>query len=103
MADVTVTPAQNGGAVTVRAGDAVVVRLPENPTTGYRWQVTAGGTPSGDEFVPGPGGAAGAAGERVLRFMAPASGAMRLELESRRAWEAGQAPQARFAFTVSVR
>ena len=103
MAEVTVTSAQNGGAVTVGAGDTVIVRLPENPTTGYRWQVVAGGAPLGDDFMPASSGAAGAAGERVLRFSAPASGVMTLELDSRRAWEAGATPQARFAVTVTVR
>ena len=103
MAEITVTSAHNGSAVTVGAGDTVVVRLPENPTTGYRWHVTGGGAPSGDDFTPASGGAAGAAGERVFRFTARASGAMSLELQLRREWESGAMPESRFVVTISVR
>ena len=102
MAEVAVTSAQNGATVTAGAGDTVVVRLPENPTTGYRWAVTAGGSPSADTFRPG-GSAPGAAGERVLSFKAPASGTMRLELALRRAWETGGAAQSSFSVTIALR
>ena len=36
---VTLTEANNGQAIELRQGDAVDLRLHENPTTGFRWQV----------------------------------------------------------------
>ena len=34
---VTVSTAQSGTSVQLAAGQALLVRLPSNPTTGYRW------------------------------------------------------------------
>lgn len=41
---ITVTADDNGGTVAVPAGDVVLVKLEENPTTGYQWNATAGGS-----------------------------------------------------------
>ena len=38
---VTLTEASNGAAVEIRNGDAIEVMLPENATTGFRWQVVS--------------------------------------------------------------
>ena len=37
----TLTSADNGRTVDLRVGDQVTLRLPENPSTGYRWAVDA--------------------------------------------------------------
>jgi predicted secreted protein len=99
MADIVLTQANNGTTVSANAGDVIVVRLTENPTTGYRWEVAGGASPSADDFAPA-GGGQGAAGERVLRFAA-ASGPIALVL--RRAWEADKPPQATFGVTVALK
>ena len=39
MTVVDISTADNGARVEVRPGDAIVLRLPDNPTTGYRWQL----------------------------------------------------------------
>jgi TolB protein len=46
--------AQNGQNVTVPEGNEVIVRLPENPTTGYSWNVTVspGLAVTGDRYEP---------------------------------------------------
>ncbi|MFZ3555113.1 protease inhibitor I42 family protein [Streptomyces sp. BH055] len=57
--------------VTVRHGDEIVVRLPENGTTGHQWQVQEiEGTleVTGSEFLPPDVLAPGAGGTRVLRL-----------------------------------
>jgi inhibitor of cysteine peptidase len=104
MAEILVRETQNGGTVGVAAGDTVAVRLPENPTTGYRWQVDAltGLTLVADEFSP-RSPAPGAGGERELRFIAPATGVFHIQATLRRAWEVGAAPQAQFRVTIQVR
>jgi inhibitor of cysteine peptidase len=84
-------------------GDAVVVRLPENPTTGYRWQFDAavGLTVSGESFSPGSA-APGAAGERALRLVAAAPGTYLFTAALRRPWETGIPPQDTFSLSIEV-
>jgi len=58
--------------VTVARGQQVVVRLPENPTTGYRWEPPADVEVVSDEFHPAAGTGIGAGGERVFTLAARA-------------------------------
>jgi inhibitor of cysteine peptidase len=104
MAEILVTQAQNGSNLGISAGDVVVVRLAENPTTGYRWQMDAspGLTLTGDQFSSSST-SAGAGGERIWRFASSASGIFRIEASLRRAWEADVPPQTRFQVTFQVR
>jgi len=39
VATITLTRADSGTIIEVRTGDTIIVRLDENPTTGYRWAV----------------------------------------------------------------
>ena len=39
MAAVSLTKANNGQSIEVRQGDEIILRLPENPTTGYGWHI----------------------------------------------------------------
>jgi len=71
MDPVTLTQADAGRTVTVTPGQHVVLRLEENPTTGFRWSLPAGVEVVEDRFEPGAGGMIGAGGTRVLTFAAP--------------------------------
>ncbi|MEX3104103.1 MULTISPECIES: protease inhibitor I42 family protein [unclassified Streptomyces] len=100
--------------VRVRAGDDVVVELPENPSTGYRWEITGieGLDVTGDDHTPAPTGPAGAelggaelvgaGGTRVLRLRAEKAGEGRLELLYRRPWEAEGESEGEYALRVTV-
>ena len=91
------------GEVRVGLGDEVVVRLPENATTGYRWHVDGleGGlevtardyTPPG-QLLPGAGGT------RELRLRPARTGEGRLELVLRQPW--GDDVAERYALRVTV-
>ena len=88
----------------VSLGDDVVVQLPENATTGYRWdvdriegglEVTSSDYRTGDRPVlPGAGGT------RVLRVHPTAIGEGRLELLLKRPW--GQDVADRYGLRVHV-
>jgi predicted secreted protein len=83
--------ADSGTRPTVRAGDLVTVRLSENPTTGYRWEVEYDHTRLrlADDRFEGAQSPPGAGGERVLVFAAVHAGAARIRLVRRRVWEHG--------------
>ncbi|HXX11886.1 MAG TPA: protease inhibitor I42 family protein [Burkholderiales bacterium] len=105
MADIVVTEADLGRKMTARVGDTVVVRLPENPTTGFRWALAS---PQGDvldlahdDFQASEQTGVGAGGLRVFRFGAKHAGSGRIELKLTRAWESGP-PKAAFSVDVKV-
>jgi predicted secreted protein len=98
--------ARDGDEARVLPGDEVVVRLPENSGTGYRWDITK--LPAGVEVVFSElhrtgGDAPGAGGQRVitLRATQPVDGPVRFTLA--RSWETEQAPLAEFTFSLRQR
>jgi inhibitor of cysteine peptidase len=92
-------------------GEEFQVSLPENPTTGYRWQFNLSGTGKldilEDRFEPGAGGGAGmvpgAGGRRLMRLMAKESGTVNLEALERRAWETASPARQTRGFSIKVR
>ena len=104
-ATVTVGPSANGSTRALRSGDTLVVRLPGNPTTGYRWTVTARPAalrPAGSSYVAPPKGRLGQGGTYVFRFTAR-GGAGKLRLAYARPWEKGKPPLQTFRLAVLVR
>ncbi|MEU6553778.1 protease inhibitor I42 family protein [Streptomyces sp. NPDC046915] len=89
----------------VRAGpgDDIVVRLPENATTGYRWHVESldGGLEVvADDYAPPGEILPGAGGTRVLRLRPAEAGEARLELVLQQPW--GDDVADRYALRVTV-
>jgi inhibitor of cysteine peptidase len=79
-----------GRPVKTEVGQRLRVTLPENRTTGYRWQVSGGcaGILAEEEDQATAGsGQPGAGGTRVWVFAAKAEGQCELRFESARAWE----------------
>lgn len=105
MANETLTQADAGKAVEVKAGDVISVRLEENPTTGYRWAVGELDAQvlelQSSDFVGPQGSGMGAAGERRLTFRAKQAGTTALQLQYRREWEKDN-PAGRYSLTVKV-
>jgi len=100
--DILLSMGDAGGSVRVPAGGVVELRLPENPTTGYRWTrppvsrtelVEDGNEPLiGADLPDGPG----AASERVFLFRLKGGAPLHLRLDLTRAWEEGAPPESRF-------
>jgi predicted secreted protein len=95
----------DGASVSLTPGDAFQVRLSENPTTGYRWQLVDWDRSildvTRDEFQPPGTSRHGAGGEHLWEFVARASGQSLLQLAYRRPWEAAT-PSRSFSLRVSV-
>ena len=97
------TQSDRGRTVEVAAGQTVTVRLPENPSTGYRWAVeSAGGLQqTGDRSEAG--GAMGGAGVREIEFRAAEPGSHELRMKNRRTWEGDAGGGDRFDVTIVVK
>jgi inhibitor of cysteine peptidase len=96
--------ADEGRNVALRKGDALVIRLPENPTTGFRWAMDRGGdlvTADGSDFAP-TGAGVGGGGVRALRFRATVAGQAVLSLKRWRPWEGDASISARFTVVLHV-
>ena len=86
-------------------GEELVLRLAENPTTGYRWRVRQSGSGSlgvvEERYVAG-GPTPGAAGHRLVRFVARTPGDVTLEATLGREWDPPGASLAQRVFALSV-
>jgi inhibitor of cysteine peptidase len=105
MAEIAVGEGHNGGAISAKPGDRIVIRLPENPTTGFRWTAERADPTllqlQSDEFAPPAGAGMGGAGVRIVRYLATGAGATSITLQLARPWEA-MAPRSQFKIQISV-
>jgi inhibitor of cysteine peptidase len=92
----------NGRALDIHADGEIELRLPENPTTGFRWRTTQGGGPVArlleDHFEPGQ--RPGQPGTHLWRYRAGAPGVCEIKLEYRRGWEEGAPPAETFSVSL---
>jgi inhibitor of cysteine peptidase len=89
---VVITDQQNRKEVELPTGAVLLLRLPSNPSTGYRWAVIGDPSPlklvkSSYKTSNGTKHMAGAPGTQELRFTASSAGIATLSLEYRRPWE----------------
>ncbi len=99
-------PAKAPASMTVAAGEEFDIRLPANPSTGYRWQIGVL-----DERVvrlvdsryePGATDRVGAGGTDVFSFVGVAKGRGRINLVYVRPWETAVAPAKTAEYSVDV-
>jgi predicted secreted protein len=109
MPTVTLSEADAGRTVRARLGDEIVVRLPENATTGYRWHVGRAEGIAAIEERPGEGVVEaesdvqiGQGGLREFRFRVEGRGIGRLELMHTREWEGESTALGRFAIDIAA-
>ncbi|HEX6007270.1 MAG TPA: protease inhibitor I42 family protein [Burkholderiales bacterium] len=89
-------PQDRGREVPVRVGDRIVLRLPENPTTGFRW---AGDIPAFlqvERDANESSAAPGAGGMRILELSVRTAGRAELRLVCGRSWDPSAPPTDRF-------
>ncbi|MDQ3681308.1 MAG: protease inhibitor I42 family protein [Actinomycetota bacterium] len=104
MSTQTLSAADNGKTVNVGVGDVIVIRLPENPTTGYRWFLERVDEPlletEDDSFSLDPNPQIGSGGTRELRFRSKAPGRGAIALKHWQEWSGEQSVTERFALQV---
>lgn len=105
MTVVDVSTADNGARVEVRAGDAIVLRLPDNPTTGYRWQllpVDGDILVLDDEGYLPSGAGVGSGGTATWRLRAVREGTTVVAATRWRPWEGEASVIDRYSISVQV-
>jgi predicted secreted protein len=101
---VELTEADAGSERAVAVGEELVVRLEENRTTGFRWQLAElpdGVTVADDGFEAPAAGRPGQAGLHTFRLRPTAPGDYRVAVALGRSWGAA-APERTVEFTVRV-
>lgn len=89
-------------------GQLLILTLPSNPTTGFRWLIRDDAAPVlsslGPEVYSNPedAGLVGSAGQSTWRFQAAKPGTGHLRLTYQRPWETGVAPAKIFDCAISV-
>ena len=106
MPVVTIGVESDGLTIPVAAGDEVIVRLPENPTTGVRWDFGRAEGPIErlyDTYEQPTGGGIGAATVRVFTLHALRPGRAELNLRRWQEWEGESSVDATFSVILDVR
>ena len=90
----------------VGRSDIILIRLGENPTTGYQWEFASSDESvvvlEASEYAAEAQGLVGSGGMRTFTARAQGPGTATMELKLRRNWEAEDAAIARFAVTIQV-
>ena len=104
MAEHVLTESADNSRLSVRVGDRIVIRLPENSGAGYAWEADSldddrleltARTYEADATIGGEG-------VGVLTFAAKATGRTRLELRKVRPWESPRRSTGRFSIAVTI-
>lgn len=103
----TLKSSDHGKTVEVPLGESITIRLPENPTTGYRWAVDSITqshlTIDEGHFVPAAGSGVGGGGYREMVVHTKQEGVGEVRLKLRQPWEDESAVSDRFEVRVVVR
>ncbi len=106
MAELTLGLPDDGRALATHPGAVIVIELPENPTTGFRWslrsQVEPVLTAKSDTFERPGKARPGAGGSRRFAFTASARGEASILLWNWRTWEGEGSVEKRYRVTVTV-
>ena len=105
MSEIRIGPGDDGRDIQAAVGDILVLRLPENPTTGLRWGWGSLPGPirlSNDTYEDVDMDAVGAASVRVLTFDLNGPGTAQLSLKRMQAWEGDASADACFSCRVRI-
>lgn len=106
LAASTYTGGDNGKTITVGNGEMFMVKLEENPTTGYSWNLTVGNGLQivSDRYVPNMTSASivGSGGYHEWTIRAVSNGTFKVSGIYKRPWEQTTGSEQKYALTVKV-
>lgn len=107
MSEIVILDSDRGKMFEVQVGDIVTIRLAENPTTGYHWEI--GGIDDrfvefqSSDYLVAPEAGIGAGGTRTFHFKAKSAGTAQIQLRRRRSWEAEDRVIEHFTVNIQIR
>lgn len=106
MSEVAIAVSDLGKTVVAHPGDIILLRLAENPTTGYVWEMGSLDPQlievKNSIYQVSPGTGVGRGGIRVFRLQAKAPGTVPLLLKLRRPWESEVEAVDQFSVTLQI-
>lgn len=90
MAQITLTINESGKTQKAKVGDTIIVQLPENPTTGYRWElkeIDKAIEPPEIQYKPDEGAQMGGGGTKTFEFKLKSKGTTTIKIINKRSWE----------------
>lgn len=104
LAQSAYSDSDNGKTITLKSGDTFTIRLDENPTTGYSWNMTAddGLQIVNDRYIPGASQAIGSGGYHEWTVKAVKNGTHKVSGVYKRPWETLAGNEQRFSMTAIV-
>ncbi len=100
----TYTGSDNGKAITVKSGETFTVKLDENPTTGYSWNMTVGDGLRivNDRYVASQTGLVGSGGYHIWTIQATKAGTYKVAGVYKRPWEPLTGQEQKYSLSVNV-
>jgi inhibitor of cysteine peptidase len=102
----TLTATDRGTTVTLKPDEEVVIQLPSNVTTGYRWAIDTLDVNTvtflGSTYIAPSDGAVGQGGTEELRFRALTPGTTALNLKYWQPWSGAASVAERFELIIVV-
>jgi inhibitor of cysteine peptidase len=106
VGNLVVNESQNTATVYMNTSRMITVKLSENPTTGYQWNLTT--TPGlrilNDTYIPSDstGKLVGSGGTRIWDISTEATGEQKIHAVYKRSWEPTAGNETTFQMTVMV-
>ncbi len=102
MQDIDLSEADNGKLIDVDMDQKVLLRLPENPSTGYTWSIeaTEGIQVQNSRFLPSSAQMIGTPGQHLWTLKPLRPGDLSVRAKLWHEWEGDQSVQQRFEVTL---
>ena len=106
ISEMIIGETERGNSFNILQGSIVSIRLEENPTTGYEWEISEIDSRvvelQDSEYIGASGNFLGAGGVRIFTFEAKSLGITPISLKLLREWEQEEAAIENFEVTVRV-
>jgi inhibitor of cysteine peptidase len=106
MSQILIDQEDNNKTFDAKLGDAIIITLKENPTTGYRWKLGQIDEEiilvEDSKYHIDPGSRIGGGGARTFTFRMRSPGKTKIHLTLKREWEKEKSPIDEFVVYIQV-